>query len=130
MRSSRFRRREFSAKASRSGRTESGEPGVVDEDVDVADLFAEPKCLYRHTQVGRHETGVEPPRFSIATTTAAPRDAPCPSTITLAPYAASCTALASPIPDVAPVTSATLPSDPEPQWDLPWLLPTYLSRPV
>jgi hypothetical protein len=112
MRSSRFRRREFSAKASRSGRTESGEPGVVDEDVDVADLFA------------------EPPRFSIATTTAAPRDAPCPSTIALAPYAASCTARASPIPDVAPVTSATLPSDPEPQWDLPWLLPTYLSRPV
>jgi hypothetical protein len=39
-------------------------------------------------------------------------------------------ALASPIPDVVPVTSATLPSDPEPQWDLPWQLPTCLSRSV
>ena len=48
---------------------------------------------------------------------APPRDASRPCTITVAPCAASCTALASPIPDVAPVTTAVFPcreSDMEP----------------
>src|SRR6478752_748608 len=52
----------------------------------------------------------EPPPFSISATTAAPRSASRPCTITVAPCAASCIAAAWPIPDVAPVTSETLPS--------------------
>src|ERR1700722_20326837 len=52
----------------------------------------------------------EPPPFSISATTAAPRSASRLCTMTVAPCAASCIAAALPIPDVAPVTSATLPS--------------------
>src|SRR4051794_18760421 len=52
----------------------------------------------------------EPPPFSISATTATPRVTSRPCTTTVAPCAANCTAAACPIPDVAPVTSATSPS--------------------
>ena len=47
-----------------------------------------------------------PPAERISWTTSAPRRASRPCTITSAPSRASCTAIARPIPDVAPVTSA------------------------
>src|SRR6478672_3303617 len=51
-----------------------------------------------------------PPAFSISLTVLAPRSALRPCTITSAPSRASSSAIARPLPAVAPVTSAVLPS--------------------
>jgi hypothetical protein len=61
--------------------------------------------------VGGDEAGSAPPSRSVAAT-AAPASALTSQATTLAPIAANSCALARPIPDAAPVTSATLPLRP------------------
>jgi hypothetical protein len=49
-------------------RAEPGKPGVVDQDVDVADLLGQPQRLCGFAQVGGTNRA-EPPLFSISATT-------------------------------------------------------------
>ena len=86
--------------------SEPREPAVVDENVHVARLGCKPSHVVGVAEFRSHEAGAAT-ASSIARTVAAPRSASRPCTITVKPSLASFMATARPIPDVAPVTSAT-----------------------
>ena len=91
--------------------------GVVHQDVDAA---AEPRCCLvgqrAHRtqpagQVGEDELGLTARRRRSRSTTAPPRSALRPVTITCAPAAAKACAMPAPMPPVDPVTNAVRPAN-------------------
>ena len=83
--------------------------GIVDEDVGRAELVgAAPDHLLDLRGVGK--IGAIMGRVQFAAVASISAGSPKPLSITFAPSAASARAMASPMPEVEPVTSATLPS--------------------
>jgi len=91
------------------GRPEPGEPGVVDQHVDRARLLGEVVHLGRAGEVGRHEAGLTAHRGDRAGHREAAIGVP-PVHDVSAPCRPSSSAAALPMPEVAPVIRALMPS--------------------
>ena len=108
-------------------RAEPRGPGVVDQDVDDPDLVDQGSHRGHVVEVGGHES-CPPPCVSISRTTSAPRSGLRPWTTTSQPSRASRSAVARPMPEVAPVTRAV--PNPVAVLLLAALMTLSLSRPV
>ena len=82
--------------------------GVVDEHVDVVDLFGQALDVVEVLEVGTDEARARP-SFVSESAIRRPRSSLRPVITTSAPSAAYARAIASPIPEVPPVTSTVLP---------------------
>ena len=89
---------------------DAAEAGVVDEDLDrepqPLDLGREPVALGILGEVGRHRLGAHARRCGELAASSARRSARRATRVRSWPRAASSRAIAAPIPDEAPVTSA------------------------